>query len=131
MKYLSNILGLILLILFALSCKKIEEHKEQKLTGTWKQEIPLAYEPVSKETWSFTDDKKVIRQIYSLDTTIIDTGGFYVNSTANRNYLVIENLDYNLNGTYIMLKQTKEMLLLQRIKAEYEAAFLRKEFTKE
>jgi hypothetical protein len=109
----------------------MEGIKENKLTGTWKQEIPLAYEPVIKETWSFTDEKNVIRQIYSQDTTLIDTGQFYVNTTARRNYLVIENLDYNLNGTYIMLKQTKEMLLLQRVEAEYAAAFLRKEFTKE
>lgn len=131
MKIIPNFFSFISLVLIFLSCNKMEEVKENKLSGTWKQEIPLAYEPVIKETWSFTDEKYIFRQIYSQDTTLIDTGQFYVNTTARRNYLVIENLDYNLNGTYIMLKQTKEMLLLQRIEAEYAAAFLRKEFTKE
>ncbi|MFH2141931.1 MAG: hypothetical protein ABIJ97_05885 [Bacteroidota bacterium] len=113
------------------SCKKIEQGKENKLVGTWKQEIPLAENPLIKEVWTFDENNYVLRIKYRSDTSMVDTGYFHVNSTTSRNYLIIENLDYYVNGTYIMLKQTKNMLLLQRVEAEYEAAFLRKEFTKE
>ena len=121
---------IVFLIILIAGCNKFEEAKLKKIKGGWEQVIPLATGNVEKEIWHFEDGGAIIREIQKSDTSITDTGSYILDMKNAVYYILVDNLDYWLDGNYRILKSTKEMMFLQRIEAEYPGPFLRKEFIK-
>ncbi len=121
MKYIY--VPILILFLFIVACEKMSENRTEKIIGVW-QVVPIAPD---NSIWSFTEDQKVSRVINDSTSFV---GDYEIEMKQARYYLNIDNLGY-LDGKYIILKQNKEILILQRVQIETgSGAFLRIEFVK-
>ena len=120
-----NLFLIVSLLFFGFyACNSFVEKRTEKLQGNWNR-IPITNE--NKIVWSFLKENMLIRTEHD---TILDTAQYSLELKQGRYYLDILNLNYDLNGKYIILKCNDEILILQRVEAEYEGAFLRREFVK-
>ncbi len=106
------------------ACDKLAENKQENITGTW-QVIPIAPELDTK--WIFSGNNKV-NIVYDNDTNIVE-GTYSLELSQARYYLMLDSAGY-LDGKYLILRHNKEIMILQRIEADYPGAFLRREFVK-
>lgn len=107
-----------------IGCEKMADNKAEKIVGTW-QVVPMDISETPQ--WLFYSDNK-LKLISPNDTNIIE-GTYDVELKQGRYYLNIQDIGYQ-NGKYLILKQNKEILILQRVQAETQGAFLRREFVK-
>ncbi len=120
---------LILLLIVTFGCQK---KKEEKITGKW-QYVYLSDVGNTIQTWTFNNEKKIIRSI-TTDTTITDTASWKIEAKAfKRPDLTITSLGSGIDGVYEVLTLTKKFLIIERtafINGDTGGAFNRIEFVK-
>ncbi|GAB4284771.1 MAG: hypothetical protein Kow0068_09940 [Marinilabiliales bacterium] len=131
MKSYAKYIIIIILSLSVLSCEKFEKSKFNKIEGKWRQVIPLITDSAEKIIWNFTSDSLILSSVYYPDTVYIDTGKYWVDCQDLSYYLYVKDLSYLNDGTYQLLKTSKDMMFMQRIEANFPGPFLRREFIKE
>ncbi|MFH2094572.1 MAG: hypothetical protein ABIJ16_02635 [Bacteroidota bacterium] len=110
-------------MIFQISCSKFEDTRRNKLSGIWEL-VPMS--PGNKITWEFDSDSSITK---TTNDTRVKDGAYSVNIKNGEYYLEVRNLNYwEDNGTYLILKQNSDILIMQRVEAEFDGAFLRKEF---
>lgn len=119
----------IILLTIIFSCQK---KKEERITGKW-QYVYLNNAGNTTQTWSFNNDKSIIRTIIS-DTIVSDTAKWEIKAKAfSRPDLTIFNLTDTVNGQYEVLTLNKKFLIIERIilsDGNTGGAFRRYEFIK-
>ena len=102
----------------------MSNNKEEKIIGTW-QIVPMDLSESPK--WLFEEENKL--SLLNPNDSIIIQGNYNIELKNARYYLIVDSIGYQ-NGRYLILKHNKEILILQRVFAEDEAPFLRREFVK-
>lgn len=132
-----NFIILIIVTAVLVSCSTKRE--DEKLTGTWNVVFLTAGEQTKTVYWTFSDGNTLTTTDYRTDTTIIDTGSYFMTKEFPATFFVdITSLDYNsqgldLNGRWQIIKLNKKFLTLERVlmpSGSRPGAYLWKEFTK-
>jgi hypothetical protein len=119
-------------LIFTVSCKK---QAMNKLNGTWHYYYMSINDTGKTQFWTFKEPDQLLRVIKQNDSVFYDTATWKVDkSFLSPTYLVIDGLEQDNNGTFLILKLNKNFLTLQRTKSKEgstNGVFSRLEFKKE